>query len=240
MIDSGKDISPQSLRTSHPSLRKAVQRKFNNWDGLYREIGIDPSNVRQRFYWSASDITTKIKMYHSNGTSVNSVNIKTIDASLYNAARRCFGDWKTAVESSGIDYLGLIDHTLITGCGFLFEQILKEIFEALDYKFQYNKPISTNCRPDFLLDDGTIIDAKLSSWSAFLATCETIDKYLQHTDKLIIVYLRGKEIKREVQGVTFVNVKEYYPLLVELGRIDLIRRCKERLDEVTEAHSMCD
>lgn len=80
--------------------------------------------------------------------------------------------------------------------------------------------------PDFWDESSKIfLDAKLSSWTVFSST--SLEKYLPHCDKLIVVYLRGEEITHDIPKLELRHVSYYYPALMESGNSGHIARFEE-------------
>lgn len=56
--------------------------------------------------WAKELVLEKIREYNSQGISLKSGAMQKYDMSLFNGARRTFGNWKSAMEAAKIDYAG--------------------------------------------------------------------------------------------------------------------------------------
>lgn len=117
-----------------------------------------------------------------------------------------------------------------------FEEVFKEMLEIVGVDFKHNKGLG-NLRPDFQLDNGLIIDAKLSSWTPSIQS--TIDKYHEKCDKLVIVYLRGEEDILEYYNLydntSIISVQEVLKGLPEPKRRKIqlkIQSLKDRIKDI--------
>ncbi|MCU5408006.1 hypothetical protein OCA16_26045 [Bacillus cereus] len=54
--------------------------------------------------WTKETITGEINSLNNQGVHISQTNITKINSALFHAAKKHFGSWRDAVESSGIDY----------------------------------------------------------------------------------------------------------------------------------------
>lgn len=117
--------------------------------------------------------------------------------------------------------------------GLQFEELAKEAIEIFFDNVQYNKWVN-NIRPDFILNDGIWIDAKLSSFAYF--TDDTVKKYTVRDEckELWLLYLRGHKFNHGNNKVKLISIKEWYDDLVLLGRQDLVSKFDILREKVVE------
>lgn len=115
--------------------------------------------------------------------------------------------------------------------GFRFELLVKRMFDTLGSSYKYNKRVN-GCQPDFQLSDRWV-DAKLRYNTVFYPTCQTIEKYLDETNNLEIIYClgEGNRTLQDKDRVTLVHISEYYPKLSEIGAGYLIEEIEEFIHE---------
>jgi hypothetical protein len=78
--------------------------------------------------------------------------------------------------------------------------------------------------PDFLdLDTEAWIDAKYRSWSPSVEA--TLQKYLKHKDRIMIIYLKESRTRKQYwdpDKVEFIPIKSFYSELKRNGASDLV------------------
>lgn len=135
--------------------------------------------------------------------------IRIEDDALRRRTTALFGGYRNAVEAAGFMYDSVrIDTDMASYYGNVFENIIGEIFEKLG--MSYEQYAHSKYNPDFVLDKGRWIDAKLSEWTIDNRNCDTIEKYLPHCKTLTIVYLRGRDSDRMYANkVRLIHVNKY-------------------------------
>lgn len=208
----GEDLRYTTIKKSHSGLHNAALREFGTWRNAVVESGIDYQNIYKK--WSKEKILFEINYLHKNKISLVANRIIQEYNPLYQASCHYFGSWRKAVIATGIDY-DIIVNPIIEVCekGIAFENILGEILK--DLKIDYTKGFSAKLKPDFVLNDGHWIDAKLSQWTAFSSKCETIEKYSSHCKKLTIVYLQG-DVDKDKMINDKVHLISVYKLIEKL------------------------
>lgn len=140
----------------------------------------------------------------------------------------------------GYEPTKFMDLTTQKAKGFLFEKVFKEILDCLNIKYEYNKYLNDNTiRPDFILDNGVILDCKLSSWTHSIES--TFNSYKNHSNKVIVVYLRGKneycsvnDDKFEIQNVEYyLNKLNKKDKLYFKGKLEYILNNDNFIETVT-------
>lgn len=159
--------------------------------------------------WSKNNLIRFIIDLIKSGEPLNYTSVVIKYRGAVDASRRLFGGWSNALEVCGIDYDSiLIDTNLSSFVGRKFEQLIADILNDSGISHQ-REPEINNCHPDFVLEDGTWIDAKLSLWTANLQDCVTIRKYEPHTDRLVITYLRGGNNYKIVSNTLLVPARYF-------------------------------
>ena len=101
---------------------------------------------------------------------------------------------------------------VLTSLGKEFELLVDEIFIEAQISHRRHDKVG-DAIPDFI-SGNTWLDAKLSKSTALNPSCNTIEKYRQHTDYLVIIYAID-DTNATDDRATFVHVSEYYPYISE-------------------------
>lgn len=117
--------------------------------------------------------------------------------------------------------------------GHIFEHLVKEVLEILYEDVKYHFKVG-ECIPDFIINGNDWIDAKLSFGTVFHPKSNTLDKYLKYTKNLTIIYARknygGVIVNRD--DVILKHISEFYPALLQLGRVDVVDQCEYFLESL--------
>jgi hypothetical protein len=202
------------------SLRKAVT-----------QAGFDYESLLSRKFWTKDRIIANIRQLHSLGEDLSLSTAQTRHRPLVQAAieKRYFGSWKKAVSASGFDYDKIRKNWFLeTFKGDRFEEYVLKVLRILGrnvrhhrrFKFEYE-----TCVPDFYdLDNGDWIDAKLNSWGPGVDW--TTDRYLRYTNRITIIYLRGKTREWKDESVQFIPISALFRELDYRGAGNLIEDIK--------------
>ena len=117
--------------------------------------------------------------------------------------------------------------------GLKFEELAKEVVEMFFNDVAYNKWVD-KLRPDFIISDGIWIDAKLSSFAYF--TDETVTKYTARDEckELWLLYLRGHKFNHGREDVKLIDIRDWYPDIIKMGRVDLVEKFDLLREQVIE------
>lgn len=102
----GGDISYSHLRKFNNSLVKAGINHFGNWRKAVESAGIVYDNILKcvPYKWNKQKVIEELNRLHELNEELNDTNISKNHNALYNAGRKYFGSWKSAIESAGFDY----------------------------------------------------------------------------------------------------------------------------------------
>jgi len=105
----GVDLSPASIRRSHPALFAAARSRshFGSWRAAGEAAGLDYNSIKRRSGpRTPEEVARAIREAFERGEDLLSGDFKRRYKSLYLAARskRCFGSWRKAIEAAGLDY----------------------------------------------------------------------------------------------------------------------------------------
>lgn len=219
-------------KKNYVALYGAASTFNGGWKQAIEKAGIDYSQVNKRaseIDWSPFLIKKSILEIDERGEDLCESIILRKQSSLRTAARRIFGSWERAIEYAGLK-IDKVRKDINSEAykGHIFEELVYETLLAtgrnisrLNYIVIKNKIYI----PDFIDNNsGMWIDAKLSSWGNGVEP--TVTKYLQAQDELEIIYLKSGD--RNIENVKFTWVKDYYPKLRSVGRVDLI----EKIDSI--------
>ncbi|NRF01232.1 hypothetical protein HRF55_10550 [Bacillus subtilis] len=113
-----------------------------------------------------------------------------------------------------------------------FELLVGEVLKALHPGSVEEQKRIYDCIPDFIVDGTKWIDAKLSENTAFNRASKTFDKYLRHTDHLMIIYAKESEGSFAHPNVTLTHISEFIPNLLKNGNSELVSRLNSFLAEL--------
>ncbi|WP_462411401.1 hypothetical protein [Neobacillus sp. Marseille-QA0830] len=179
-----------NIRKKNPALMKAIRRYYGELKTALELIGIEYDNIRltkEKGYWSKEKVIQTIQEYHENDFPLNSMYAKKYYSGMYTTAGNLFGSWEKAVIASGINFNHVrndIDTTRY--CGYRFQTLVSELLTELRIPFE-NKTIH-GLKPDFILKDYHVLDAKLSEWT--IAGSPTLEKYEPVFKFITLVYMR--------------------------------------------------
>jgi len=191
-----KDFSNQhapndsSLRKHNYPLIKAIYRHFSHLSEALHEIGIDYEEVtlkKEKGYWTEDSIKETILKYYKQGQPLNSMYAKTYYGGLYSTTTKIFGSWENAVNACGLNFDDFREDINTTRyCGYVFERMVKELLTELGIPFE--KKVLNDLKPDFILKNYHVLDAKLSEWT--INASPTVENYFDHFKFITLVYMR--------------------------------------------------
>lgn len=233
--ESGVDMHYTSMIEYDSKLVNNATKKFNmGYNELLDYLGIEYEPIRKPFNYES--IKNRLDDIYIEYKTISHPLIKKVDSSILFYCDTNYESFELFLEDMGYDSSLYIDNGNQRYIGFKFEKIVKEILEAFELEFEYNKYYNKEIRPDFQMNDNVWVDAKLSAWTTTIVS--TIEKYTEHCNKLIIIYLRGNasDISSydKYENVEFIRVTELYPRLIEIGREDLISSCQDLLNKTIE------
>ncbi len=200
-------ISNNKLRDVDKS-KKMFKRKINrNNSKLSKE-----KRREEEIEINKKKIISYILKRHYKKMPLSSSAIQKQSRSFHDRAIRYFGSWENAIIESGLDYNEIReDVDKMQYYGLKFEALLKDIL--VEIHGHISKGYNQHVRPDFIIEEDSWIDAKLSSWTQ--STDETIRKYEYYCEHLTIIYLRGnrKTDKRITKKTRIISVYKYIKIL---------------------------
>jgi len=214
MVKRGENLAYTNASETHQDLVSAADNHYNSWATAVKEAGYDYDAYRkQHKRYTNQELLEYLRELRGQGFSIAFGTVRSIDASLTQCIVRRFGTYKGAIEAMGLDYTEIRkDKFEESFKGMVFEKYVKEAFTLLGWKFEYNKLYcfeNEKCRPDFIdSSDGTWIDAKLDSSSEGVE--KTIAKYLNYSNRILIVYLKGRRRVWPDGRVDFTPTSDYY------------------------------
>ncbi|WP_459198762.1 hypothetical protein [Bacillus subtilis] len=112
--------------------------------------------------------------------------------------------------------------------GFEFERLVSKALDSLHPNAVEKQKIVGDCRPDFVIGD-VWLDAKLSKGTVYGPGVKTIDKYLEHTGNLTVIYARDDERINESGGVNFLSARQLIAELRKSGHYEVAVEMEEFL-----------
>jgi hypothetical protein len=211
-------VTSSYMLKNHLDLHHACRNHFGSYKNALKHVGIElefesdkafKDSVELSRKWSKEKVKKELLILYKEGHLMDSF-VRKFHKDLHHACLNYFGSYREAIAYIGVDYEEIAgDSFNIIGIG--FEMLLCKIFDKINVV--YERKTVNGLRPDFRLDNNVWVDAKLSQWTSSIDN--TINKYKDHCEELIIVYLRGysDESVRE-DGIKVVSVYKY---LKDLG-----------------------
>lgn len=230
--ESGRELNAKSLSEYSEALYIQIATRFGSYEEFLTLQGYDYQEITKKRTWSESDVIRALQDRVKNEESLIAGIIADEHFALYRASTTVFGSYRNAIEAAGLNYDECVnDFGECSYYGREFENKLAEMFEALGHTYARHYRGFDAIIPDFY-DEATniIYDAKLSSWTVF--NSDTIEKYTPHCSKLVIVYLRGAKIKRNIDGMEMRHVSYYYDELMEKGLTHFIEYFDDLLERI--------
>ena len=209
--DKGEDLTSKYVSEKYNDLHHACKWYFNSYEEAVKQAGIDYYNITKRKVWSKEKVKNKLLDLHNEGISLTPMYLINNHSEVYKSCVNYFGSYYNALNEFGIDYTSIImDNPLERSKGLILEKIIEKVFDCLSvtYITQERTHISDDVWiiPDFKITKMDMnlhnlfksspnqklwIDSKLSYWTCF--TSNTHNKYKDHCEKLVFIYLRGHE-----------------------------------------------
>ena len=224
MVEQGFDMSYTNVITINSKLVSNTTNHFKKgWHSVLDDLEIDYSSKYKKL--TKDNISKRLGLIYDKEKTINYPLIQKHDSSILYYVYENYDSIIDFYLDMGIDPNECMDFSKQTVKGFAFERVFAKLLELLQIDFKPNKSFGGNSsiRPDFQLNNGVWIYCKLSAWTSTIE--DTIEKYISHCDKLIIVFLRGEhrhlpDIDNE--RVEFRKIDYYYPFLRQIKRHDLI------------------
>lgn len=214
MAARGEQLSSGYAQKTHSDLYGGAMKRFGSWGAAVEKSGFDYDSIRKKHKdYSKEELLDLLKELRKDGVSIAFTTVRRINPSIPQSIINRFGSYRKGIESMGLNYDDIRKDGL-RECfkGIVFEKYAKRVFESIGWKLRYNKLHKFkegDCKPDFVdPTDGTWIDAKLDSFCWGVE--ETIEKYLTHCDKVLIVFLKGKKRIWPDNRVDFIPISDFY------------------------------
>ncbi|WP_281202664.1 hypothetical protein [Cytobacillus kochii] len=192
--------------------------------------------------WTKESLRKKLFELLSEGERINPQSVSEIEG-FYSSAKKLHGSYEAFLIENGLDpkaYFHRKRHlnTIKSTAGLLFEEVLADLLVELGLKvIQETK---NGFRPDFIVKAPSSekwVDAKLTEMTALQSS--SINKYVDHCDKLVLIYLIGEDKDYNItKKVRVVNVNRFLERLTDeeskkvyIKRFKLITKIAEAADK---------
>ena len=237
MVLKGEELNDRHVNLRHGPLYGAAGRRFGSWQQAIEAAGIDYEAVRsQRKPYTEKELIGILTDLKEKGVPLDYTSVRSYYPRLTGGIIRVFGSYSRGIEAIGLDYDDIKRTWQFDKLkGEIFEDYVAQVLNIVGWKVEHHKPFKfANCKciPDFYdpaSDDW--IDAKLKSWTPNVQA--KVDKYLEHTDKVTLIFLHESRTKLEFWDparVRLVPISRFYPELKKNGAsrliedIELLRR----------------
>lgn len=218
--------------TMGKELADSIRCHFGTLHNYFNQLDIDYYRKPVPFYWTKETLKRQLKRWVTEGKPLNYNFMIHSHPTFIEAARKIFGSYAALFEACDLNYEDYRTDTVQASYyGYKFEDAVGELLKALGYTFtKYETDVGL--QPDFIIGD-TWMDAKLSRWTIVNADDDTIEKYEQYCNRLIIVYLRGKvKDERITPKTTVISVYKLIDQLPESKREDFFSLFKSIETEI--------
>ena len=229
LYDAGEDLSTGNVLKKYNPLFCAAshERYFGSWKRALEAAGIDYSKVTKHIFWSEQIIIQRIIELYDSGEDLSDTSIQANHPTFYGIIRKHFGSIEKGINAAGFNYDDIRKDSIFEArLGRYFEQYLVEMFMILGDAVDHHKINifeSEKCEFDFYDRKRDVyLEAKIASSTGSIEA--SLVKYLKYVPKLEIIYLKGKPRKSKDPRVKYVNVKSFYPRLIEVNGNDLIKK----------------
>lgn len=103
LVVQGEPLNSDYIQKEHTKLHSAAQRYFDSWGEAVDEAGFDYENIKG-IKWTEETVTKEILTLDEKGENLSSSVMQQKYMPLFQAGCRIYGSWKSAVNSSGLDY----------------------------------------------------------------------------------------------------------------------------------------
>lgn len=204
-------------------------KMFGSIDKAFEYFGL----TRDLVVVTKESIFKDLQYHIDNGDDLNYVNMMLINSKLVSSVNNHFSmGWNEFILYNNIEFDNGYKKKSIRQ-GLEFQKSFKDVLDALNIDYIYNKVGAEGCIPDFQLSKNHWLDCKLSSWTSSIP--RTVEKYLKYCNKVTIVYYRGKNehlhyLKEKYKDkIQVINIEEYYEKLASVNRLDLVEKLKSLL-----------
>ncbi|RVT56248.1 hypothetical protein [Niallia taxi] len=222
-LNENKDLKASKMNRKHNTLYNAIKRRFGEY-GKYLECkGFDYDEVRGTVDWTDEKVKSKyFKLVKESEGILSFTGISMKNNKLYQQIRKRFKNYKSFLESIGLAEVEIYKILKFEQeMGLSFERLVKKMFDCLGYDYEYQYRDIEGIRPDFYnRESSEILDVKLSFYTGFKSY--TPQKYLNHCNKLTLIYLRGEPFEHNIKNLSLVPIDNYYGILEQSGFQDLI------------------
>jgi hypothetical protein len=189
--------------------------------------------------WSKETLRKKLFQLLAEGEKINPQSVEHLDG-FYRDAKKLYGTYETFLLECGLNpamhfHRNRNLNAIKSATGLLYEEVLGDLLSDLKLKIVHETV--NGYRPDFITRTPVSekwIDAKLTEELAL--TSSTINKYTNHCDKLVLVYLIG-EIKDYyiTDKVRVVSVHRFVDMLESEESKEAYRKRFNLIVKVAEA-----
>ena len=137
----GEDLSHNHMQRTHGKLLSAAVAKFGTWRAAISEAGLEYARIRRiHARFTNDELLAYLRDLHSQGVSLDSTTMKTINQSMLNIIWHRFGSYRKAIEAIGLNYDSILkSQAKEIFMGRLFEKYLKEALDILEWNVKYQK-----------------------------------------------------------------------------------------------------
>ena len=223
----GESLAYSYVELHYGSLTSAASKRFGNWEQAVKKAGFNYDSYRkQHKRYTKEDLLNFLASLRTKDIPLDWSTVRDTNGSIAMAIIKRFGTYEKGIEAMGLDYQDIRRDGLRESYkGRVFELYAKEAFEIIGWELEFKRVFrfkKEKCIPDFYDAKTKLwIDVKLDSWGWNIE--RSISKYSQYSERIAIIYLKGKPRIWPGETIEFIPIGNYYDILRENDAEDLIR-----------------
>lgn len=237
LVGKKEPVNDRYIQLNDGPLYSAAQKVFGSWGSAISAAGYNYDSLRsQRRPYTRDELENTLRTLMDQGVPLDYTSVKSYYPGLADGIIRVYGSFRCGIEALGLNYDDIKRTWQFDKIrGEIFEDYVEKVLGVVEWKVEIHKQFKyadCKCVPDFYdASSGDWIDAKLKSWTPNVQA--KVDKYLEHTDRVKLIYLYESRTKLEFwdpMRVTLIPIIRFYPELKKRGAhrlvedIELLRR----------------
>jgi hypothetical protein len=102
--EKGIPLNAKFIDSYNGSLRTAAKRIYGTWENAIKEAGLNYDEIKKTKERNKENVIAELLEIYNSGSPINQNSLISDNIALFSACVAQFGDYKTAVESCGLNY----------------------------------------------------------------------------------------------------------------------------------------